>query len=194
MEQDRKLIMVIGASLVMLFSGCHTLKNCGCDEMPQLPVPRTHHWVKNSMMSIDLSDTKGWEHRTTYAQIALIDSGDWSGVDKSLRIDTFGLHFPPCQELDTLLDYWKRVFTEPALGPVRTDVYCDSLNNRIGIVECIFESKGTYQRQILGYRIVNGLDVQLNCIVSQPIAMGPSPPEMRLRVLRWMSDIRAVEQ
>ncbi|MBK7249268.1 MAG: hypothetical protein IPI05_16610 [Flavobacteriales bacterium] len=72
MEQDRKLIMVIGASLVMLFSGCHTLKNCGCDEMPQLPVPRTHHWVKNSMMSIDLSDTKGWNTAQHMPKIALM--------------------------------------------------------------------------------------------------------------------------
>ena len=162
--------------------------------MPELPMPPTHHWLKDAFMVADLSGTSKWEHHEGTTQYIMADSGSIMTVFKRVVIDTFKLDFSPCVALDTIHLWWARTLAETVDGRVKADIFCDSLNNRIGIVEQIIESEGTYQRLIRANRIVNGINVQLICNTTQPIAMGPSPPEMRLRVLRWMSDIRAVEQ
>lgn len=187
--------MLIGAVIVSLLCGCHSMKDCGCLPMPALPLPASNHRIEKASMVIDLTNTRDWEHRTTYTYIALLDSGEIFGVFKGARIDTFSLDFPPCAALDSIHLDWERVLSKTnAVQPVRSDVYCDSVHNRIGIVEQIIKSGGSYHRLIRAHRMVNGLVVELQCETGQPASMGPSPPEMRLQVLRWMSDIRSMEK
>jgi hypothetical protein len=162
--------------------------------MPTLPEAATHRNYKAGSILVDLSNTEGWESRSTSLTVAELDSVVGSPIYRRVSVDTFRLEgLTECAALDSCRQYWTKIYEIDGSSPT-SGTYCDSLGHRINLMEDVVKFGDHYQRSIRAHRVVNGLVVQIICNTQVHEDIGTNPPEMRLRVLRWMSDIRSVEQ
>ncbi len=164
--------------------------------MPALPEATTHRLYHAGGLQFDMSNTETWEDRITHTSVVELDSGYALTVGLNASLDTFRMeNASDCTALDTLRARWIRILEQgPGTNRISSAIFCDPHGNRISVVENFTTDDEFHFGLVRSDRIVNGLCVELLFSYWIRRDLASRPPEIRARVLRWMSDIRPLER